>query len=157
AIPEGQLVRMRLTSDGSAIALHLDTPTHPAEIVVVDIASGEVRYLTDSKPPGLRVHEPVPARRVSFPSAGGRRISAQVYLPRGDGPFPVVMWIHGGPRGQERPVYARAGLYQCFLTRGVAFIGPDMTGSSGYGTAFEKRIYRDWGGPDLEDFSATLT
>ncbi|MCD0450459.1 S9 family peptidase [Actinocorallia sp. API 0066] len=155
-LPDGHIIRMRIVPGGTAVVLHLDTPTRPAEIVVIDLATRTLRYLTDSRPPRLHVYEPVKAKRVSYPSEGGRRISAQIYVPRGDGPFPVVMWIHGGPRGQERPVYARSGLYQHLVACGVAIVGPDATGSSGYGTAFEKLIYRDWGGPDLEDFAATV-
>jgi dipeptidyl aminopeptidase/acylaminoacyl peptidase len=62
------------------------------------------------------------------------------------------MSIHGGPEYQARPWYD--ALYQCLLASGIAILAPNVRGSSGYGHAWQKRIYRDWGGIDLADFAA---
>ena len=33
-------------------------------------------------------------------------------------------------------------------------LAPNVRGSTGYGMAWRRRIYQDWGGIDLEDFAA---
>ena len=156
ALPAGEVTAIQISADGHTVALLLDTATRPAEVAIVDLKQGSFRYLTDSRPPGLQLIRPTEPERVSFPSENGRVVSALQYRPEGPGPFPALIWIHGGPHGQERPGYSRAGLYQYLVTRKIAIIGPDMAGSTGYGTSFQKLLHRDWGGVDLEDFAATL-
>jgi dipeptidyl aminopeptidase/acylaminoacyl peptidase len=64
----------------------------------------------------------------------------------------VVLSIHGGPEFQERPAYNYNGLYQYLLSRGVGVLAPNVRGSTGYGTAYQKLIHHDWGGDELKDF-----
>jgi len=78
-------------------------------------------------------------------------VPAWLFRPRGDGPFPVVVSIHGGPEAQERPSYAYSGLYQYLLSRGIGILAPNIRGSTGYGLSYQRLIYRDWGGAELED------
>jgi dipeptidyl aminopeptidase/acylaminoacyl peptidase len=58
-----------------------------------------------------------------------------VYTPRGNGPHPVVIDIHGGPEGQSRPGYSP---YTQYLVNelGYAVIQPNVRGSTGYGRTF---------------------
>jgi dipeptidyl aminopeptidase/acylaminoacyl peptidase len=64
-----------------------------------------------------------------------RQIPAWVYKPRGEGPFPVVVSIHGGPEGQSRPRFSST--YQMWVEKlGVAVVIPNVRGSSGYGKSY---------------------
>jgi dipeptidyl aminopeptidase/acylaminoacyl peptidase len=56
------------------------------------------------------------------------------------------------PEAQARPRYDP--LHQCLLADGIAILAPNIRGSSGYGHAWQTRIYRDWGGIDLDDLAA---
>jgi dipeptidyl aminopeptidase/acylaminoacyl peptidase len=47
---------------------------------------------------------------------------------------PVIVSVHGGPEGQERPGFN--GLYQYFLSRGYAILATNVRGSTGYGKTF---------------------
>ena len=50
-----------------------------------------------------------------------REIPAWVYRPEGEGPFPVVVSIHGGPEAQSRPWFSST--YQMWLAKlGVAIV-----------------------------------
>ncbi|MEO3827350.1 prolyl oligopeptidase family serine peptidase [Actinomadura sp. B10D3] len=150
-IPHGVVNALAVAPDGSIATMLIDAATRPAEIAVVELDRGRFRYLTDTRPAALRTVEPVEPETVSYPSADSRTIHAFLYRPHGPGPHPVLLSIHGGPEAQERPVYARSGLYQHLLDQGIAVLAPNIAGSTGYGTAHQKLIYRDWGGADLAD------
>jgi dipeptidyl aminopeptidase/acylaminoacyl peptidase len=153
--PGGVIRAMDLSADGSVLALLLDTPGRPLAVAVADLAAAApFRYLTDSRPPALAsgAAQAVIPGPCSFPSGDGTLIPALIYRPPGPGPHPVVLHIHGGPEAQARPQYN--ALQQCLLASGIAIMAPNVRGSTGYGYAWQTRIYRDWGGIDLEDFVA---
>ncbi|MCP2341039.1 alpha/beta hydrolase family protein [Actinomadura rupiterrae] len=148
-VPSGVISTLTLSPDGRTAAMLLDTPAHPEEIVVVDLDDATPRRLTDGRPSALHTVTPVRPESITYPTAGGREVHAFVYSPSTPGPHPVLLSIHGGPEGQERPRYA--ALYQHLLHHGVAVFAPNIAGSTGYGSAYQKLIYRDWGGIDLDD------
>lgn len=47
---------------------------------------------------------------------------------------PVIVSVHGGPEGQERPGFN--ALYQYYLSRGYAILATNVRGSTGYGKRF---------------------
>ncbi|WP_194293198.1 S9 family peptidase [Actinomadura macrotermitis] len=149
-VPPGVITALALAPDGGGAVLLIDAATRPTELAAVDLAGG-FRYLTDARPPALRVIDPVEPESITYPASGGREVHALLYRPGGPGPHPVVLSIHGGPEGQERPGYLRSGLYQHLLNQGIAVFAPNIAGSTGYGIAHQKLIYRDWGGIDLDD------
>ncbi|WP_157996006.1 S9 family peptidase [Thermomonospora amylolytica] len=155
-IPPGVVTALTLAGDGSTAVLLIDAATRPTELAVLDLNHGRFRYLTDTRPPALHVTEPIAPELVTYPAADDRQIHALLYRPHGPGPHPVLLSIHGGPEAQERPVYARSGLYQHLLAHGIAVCAPNIAGSTGYGTAHQKLIYRDWGGIDLADLDRTV-
>jgi dipeptidyl aminopeptidase/acylaminoacyl peptidase len=58
-----------------------------------------------------------------------------VYRPAGDGPHPVIIYIHGGPEGQYRPTFSSA--FQMWLAElGAAVIAPNIRGSTGYDSEY---------------------
>jgi len=48
--------------------------------------------------------------------------------------LPVIVSVHGGPEGQERPTFNP--LYQYYLSRGYAILATNVRGSTGYGKTF---------------------
>jgi pimeloyl-ACP methyl ester carboxylesterase len=99
----------------------------------------------------------------SFVSHDGLRVSARLYLPAKGlgfkGPRPLVYYIHGGPRGQERPDFAwfSMPLIQFLTLRGFAVFVPNVRGSTGYGLSYSKHVDRDWGGQDRLDHAHAMT
>src|SRR5712691_10783173 len=75
---------------------------------------------------------PLPSpRQVDFPSGSGT-LHAQLYKPDGDGPFPVVIALHGcgGLAGHSEPVQARYRDWaEQLLKGGNAVLLPDSYGS----------------------------
>lgn len=152
-LPPSVVQSLSTTPDGSTIAALVATATRPSEIAAITVATDDPpRFLTDSRPPGLLDGEPVTPELVAYPTHDGREIPGWLYRPTGDGPFPVVLSIHGGPEAQERPQYNYAGLYQYLLANGIGVLAPNVRGSSGYGREYQTLIHRDWGGAELGDF-----
>ena len=154
ALPAGVVSKMSLSADGRSVALLLSRPTRPTNLALVDLDAGQVAWQTDIGPDAADSVAMAEPEGVSYRTHDGRAISALLYRPQGTGPFPAVLSIHGGPQSQERPTYAYAGLYQYLLSRGIAVLAPNVRGSTGYGTSFEKLILRDWGGAELGDLKA---
>jgi dipeptidyl aminopeptidase/acylaminoacyl peptidase len=151
-LPVGVVTGASVSGDGSVIAMVLDTATRPAEVVTVRPGTGEpVRYLTDGRAPFFSTRDSVVPEQTRYPSPDGTPVPAWLYRPSRPGPHPVVVWVHGGPEAQARPQYDAQ--HQCLLAHGVALLVPNIRGSSGYGQAWQTRIYRDWGGIDLEDLA----
>ncbi len=75
---------------------------------------------------------PAPSpRQVDIPLGGGT-LHAQLYKPEGDGPFPVVIALHGcgGLAGHSEPVQARYREWaEQLLKAGTAVLLPDSYGS----------------------------
>jgi dienelactone hydrolase len=121
------------------------------EFFLADPASGELHQLTrfsDELPDDLVVPE-----TVRFTGADGLEISGLLYRPRSTaGPVPAVLTIHGGPEWAALPVHDP--LIQRLVRAGIAVLAPNVRGSTGRGLAYQRLIYRDWGGGDLADFEA---
>jgi dipeptidyl aminopeptidase/acylaminoacyl peptidase len=121
--------------DGNRVAFAFSTPTEPNQVWVHDFDSGDTEKLTDfgSVEDGI---EPELHRVESF---DGEAIPVFLFLPEGDGPFPVVVTVHGGPESQWRPWYSSGfgALTQYLVARGYAVAAPNVRGSTGYGKRFE--------------------
>lgn len=150
-LPLGVISGMELSPDGSRLALVFVTPTAASCLYELDLATGELQMLGQSMLGGVDPNDMIEPELVQFPTFDGRAIPAWLYRPRGEGKFPVVLSIHGGPEGQERPTYAYNGLYQYLLNRGFGILAPNIRGSTGYGISYQKLIHRDWGGAELKD------
>jgi pimeloyl-ACP methyl ester carboxylesterase len=93
----------------------------------------------------------------SYTSFDGIRISARLYMPSDElgfkGSRPLVLYVHGGPQGQERPDFTwfSMPLIQFLTLNGFAVFVPNVRGSTGYGLKFMKAVDRDWGGKDMQD------
>jgi dipeptidyl aminopeptidase/acylaminoacyl peptidase len=154
SIPEGVIHSFKLSGDGRRLAMLANTATHPMEVYVTDLDRGTTERLTDGFLGGIDKSTMVEPELIHFPTFDGKQIPAFLYRPKGEGPFGVVLSIHGGPEAQEQPTYAYNGLYQYWLSRGIGVLAPNVRGSTGYGKSYQKLIHRDFGGDDLKDFEA---
>ena len=145
SIPVGLVGRLEFSPDGSKLALTINTARSPSDSYILHLGSdildyGRLERWTFSEVGGLDTttfREPELIEFPTFDQVGGepRQIPAWLYKPAGDGPFPVVISIHGGPEGQARPAFSST--YQLWLEKlGVAVLVPNVRGSSGYGKTY---------------------
>ena len=141
---------LSVSRDGSRVALVWDQPGRPAEVYVVETATGEARAVTETRLGGLRNLDLTEPELIAYASFDGREIPGWLYRPHGGARAPFVLAIHGGPEAQERPLYRP--MYQYLLSRGIGVLATNIRGSTGYGKTYQKLIHHDWGGGDLEDW-----
>ena len=153
-IPKGVIDALAISRSGGKVGFLMAGATHPNEVYVLDLERSMVTRLTESMLGGIDEADLSAPELIHYPTHDGREIPAWLYRPEGEGPFPVILSIHGGPEWQERPTYNYAGLYQYLLTRGVGILAPNVRGSTGYGKSYQKLIHHDWGGAELGDFKA---
>ncbi|MGH3050749.1 MAG: S9 family peptidase [Gaiellaceae bacterium] len=145
--------------DGSRLAFALSTTAEPHQVYLYELGSGAApRKLTDTGgvPAGLAASQtPRSSGRASpalpamlpaaepelhrFESFDGESIPVFLFRPAGEGRFPVVVTVHGGPESQWRPWYSSGfgALTQYLVSRGYAVAAPNVRGSTGYGKRFE--------------------
>jgi dipeptidyl aminopeptidase/acylaminoacyl peptidase len=98
--------------------------------------------------------------KMQFQSRDKMLIDAYILVPPefdGTVAMPLVVMPHGGP--QHRDFMGYDDYAQFISTRGYLVIKPNFRGSTGYGKAFEKAGYKEWGGKmqeDLEDVVSFL-
>jgi len=122
--------------DGSRLAYGFSSPTQPADVYVFELDTGETRRLTtrSTAPAGL-----VEPKLHRFESFDGESIPVFLFSPVGEGPFPVVVMVHGGPEAQWVPEWHvnYVPLAQHLVSRGYAVAVPNVRGSTGYGKRYE--------------------
>jgi dipeptidyl aminopeptidase/acylaminoacyl peptidase len=128
-----------LARDGSLLAFTFSSPVDPGDVWVYDVESGALRRATELPRPvpldGLREPE-----LLRFPSFDGEPVPVFLWEPDGEGPFPVVVMVHGGPESQFQPAFlpSYTPLQQHLVSRGYAVAAPNVRGSTGYGKRYEQ-------------------
>jgi dipeptidyl aminopeptidase/acylaminoacyl peptidase len=144
-IPIGIITDLNFSPNGKKLGMTLNSARNPNEAFVLDLkrkplSSGNLTRWTFSEAGGLdtdKFSEPIV---FTFPSQvkGMEQplsIPAFAYLPPGDGPFPVIIYVHGGPENQYRPRFNSD--FQMWIDQlGAAVIAPNIRGSLGYGTYY---------------------
>jgi len=140
ALPVGVIVNLGFSPDGGKLALTLNSATSPSDVYVIDIAQSTLTQWTASEVGGLdskRFLAPTLVRYPSFDQVDGkpRTIPAFYYRPEGDGPFPVLINIHGGPESQAFPTF-NPTIQFLLREMKIAVLVPNVRGSSGYGKTY---------------------
>ncbi|MGP9020019.1 S9 family peptidase [Streptomyces sp. BR1] len=114
----------------------------------------EVRSTTGKivlDPPGMKAPGSVPVRDAWVEGPGGR-IHALVQQPSGEGPFPTVFEIHGGPSWHDSDAFAAGPA--AWVDHGYAVVRVNYRGSTGYGREWTDALKHRVGLIELEDIAA---
>ena len=140
-MPMGLIFGLKFHPDNKRIAMNLNTAQTPSDVFVMNLGRSAtdarlLRRWTSSEVGGLdpaTFSEPELMHFPSFDTVDDepRQVPAFVYRPAGNGPHPVIIYIHGGPEGQYRPAFSST--FQMWIAElGAAIIAPNIRGSTGY-------------------------
>lgn len=144
-IPVGLISGLTFSPDGRKLGMTLNSARSPNDAWVLDLgrkpfAAKKLTRWTFSEVGGLDTGKFATPLPIKYPSPIGDEgqmlsVPAFVYLPPGDGPFPVIIHVHGGPENQFRPSFNSE--FQLWIDLlGVAVIAPNIRGSLGYGAGY---------------------
>lgn len=158
--PEGVIENLSLNKTRTAVGFTLQTPSQPPEA-----------YLTplDEFSPVQMSHlnaefRQIPIGRteiIRWKSVDGLEIEGLLTYPaeyeQGQR-YPLLVSVHGGPAIAWQQFFIGLqsfyGPIAAFAARGYAILRCNVRGSTGYGKAFRRGNYRDWGGMDVRDLLA---
>ena len=144
-IPLGLISGLVFSPDSKKLGMTLNSARYPNDAFVLALGRSPlstrslVRW-THSEVGGLDTNKfsnPIPFRFPSPIEGQDKDLSvpAFAYLPPGDGPFPVIIHVHGGPESQYRPRFNSN--FQMWIDQlGVAVIAPNIRGSLGFGADY---------------------
>jgi len=136
-------------SNGSWIA-RMSEPHLPFELVALE--NGNTRRLTFVQDSFLAPLQLATVEGFKSKSKDGTIVSGLLYKPANAEPgkkLPLVLYIHGGPVGQDDFGFSLGS--QIFADAGYAVAQINYRGSSGRGVDFTKAIYADWGNKEVMD------
>ena len=124
--------------DGSLLAFSFSSPVEARDVYIYDLESSQLTRLTTS-PRAVEPAQLVEPTLHRFESFDGESVPVFLFEPPGDGPFPIVVTVHGGPESQWLPWFSPsfAPLTQHLVSRGYAVAAPNVRGSSGYGKRYQ--------------------
>ncbi|MEE0298822.1 MAG: hypothetical protein UD963_05990, partial [Christensenellales bacterium] len=99
---------MSWAPEGYKLLFTLTSGTMPENLWLLDLDAQSVQRVTTSAMEGIDPDELVDAELCHYTSFDGLTVPYWYYKAPGkqDGPRPVLIDIHGGPEGQERPMFA---------------------------------------------------
>lgn len=151
AVGEHALALGSVTRDGTRGAAVYSTPASPAEIAVVDLASGRPTRVTDANP-WFKEVETARMRTLTWKSTDGLEVEGLLWLPADYQPgtrLPLVLSLHGGPAGVWSTSFR--GINHVYASLGWVVLEPNVRGSTSYGDGLLRGNLRDIGGGDYHD------
>ncbi len=136
-------------------ALLWTTDTKPDEVFA--LADGHLRQLTHQNARLLSELVLAKTENMHATSKDGTRVYGLITLPVNKGakkPYPMLLWIHGGPQGQDAHEFSL--MRQLFAARGWAVLNVNYRGSNGRGIAYQRAIWSNWGVYEVQDDEACV-
>jgi dipeptidyl aminopeptidase/acylaminoacyl peptidase len=164
SLAEGAVSRL-----GAAMVAHELTAAagHTAVLVSSDKAPPEVFALEDQHLRALTHHNDAlfaeltlgAVEDIAFKDKSGIEVHGQLVKPPGfisGQRYPTILWIHGGPNGQDDHSLELWGYgppleRQYFATHGYLVLAINYRGGTGRGADYARAILADWGDKEVED------
>jgi dipeptidyl aminopeptidase/acylaminoacyl peptidase len=115
--------------DGSVLAFAAEGPGQPHGVWVHSASFGT--QAVSATPAATGAVRPT---LETFAAHDELTLTGWLYRPRGAGPHPTVIWLHGGPEAQQRP--GHEPLLEALASQGIAVFAPNVRGSAGFGRDF---------------------
>jgi len=156
----GPMVVEELTTAAGHTAVLSTGDQTPVEVYALE--EGRLRALSAHNRPLFAELTLGAVEDIAFTSRDGTPVRGQIVKPPGfvrGQRYPTILWIHGGPNGQDDHSLELEGYgppleRQLFATHGYVVLAINYRGSTGRGAAFARSISADWGHKEVEDLLA---
>jgi dienelactone hydrolase len=146
--PSGAYNGVYFSSNGEIFAEWEDS-THPRQLIALgNKSAAQPRVILSAG----EVPQGHPWKSVRFTSSDGQKIQGWLGLPDGDGPFPTILHMHGGPEAVMTEGFGP--MSQCWLDHGFAYLTINYRGSTTFGQEFLEKIWGNLGYWEVEDMVA---
>jgi dipeptidyl aminopeptidase/acylaminoacyl peptidase len=141
-LPDGEIYSLRFKPTGTQLAFVMNRPTAPSDVYTLDLKNRTFVRWTYSEVSGLDTADFVSPTLIHYPTfdsvdGAPRMIPAFYYAPtRFEPPYPVIIMCHGGPASQYIPYFSTTIQFN-LNELGIAYIAPNVRGSSGYGKTYK--------------------
>lgn len=149
-----------LTTAKDHVAILASSDTAPTEAFAFE--GGQLRPLSAHNRELFSEIQLGTVEDIAFKSRDGTEIHGQWVKPPGfvtGRRYPTIVWIHGGPNGQDDHSLELWGYgppleRQVFATHGYVALAINYRGGTGRGEKFARSIAADWGHKEVEDLLA---
>ena len=142
-LPAGVVNGLTWAPDGKLVAFDFNGTRHNGNIWTASPGVDTARQVTALPMDGLDAQTLIEPELIRYTSFDGLEIPAYYYRPAtgaraNTGGLPTIVFVHGGPASQFRPLHASPTMppLQYFLSRGFGVFAPNVRGSRGYGQTY---------------------
>ncbi len=142
-----------ISRDGRYVLTHAYSDVDPGSYYLFDRQTSQAKFLLAARS-WIKPEQMSQMRPFSFTARDGTDVHGYITLPRGSSGrnLPMVLHPHGGPHG-PRDAWGFNPEVQFLANRGYAVLQVNFRGSGGYGNAFERKGYRNWGTTMIDDMT----
>jgi dipeptidyl aminopeptidase/acylaminoacyl peptidase len=152
-----------LSAHAQRLAFKVSATDRPPEIFTMRLGQADVLRVTRFHD-GFAVRGATRAESLRWTAPDSTIIEGMLLRPppsAGDGPFPLVTILHGGPASAYNLSFPSLGFFNPYqdvhlAARGYAVFLPNPRGSGGYGEHFRRAARRDWGDGPAADVHAGI-
>jgi dipeptidyl aminopeptidase/acylaminoacyl peptidase len=132
------------SQDNRRVIARVEAPSSPPMYYLVDFGAKKADIIGEEYP-ALANATLGEVRMITYKARDGAEVPAYLTLPPGSAGknLPLVLLPHGGP--EARDDYVFDWFAQFLASRGYAVLQPQFRGSTGFGDAWRKAGYRQWG------------
>jgi dipeptidyl aminopeptidase/acylaminoacyl peptidase len=144
--------------DGKQIYFLRSAPFESPDLYVASTSEdSSPRSLTHTLPLNFTALGVPSPELVHFKGKDGLPLAGILYYPPGftrGKRYPTVLWVHGGPEGQDTFSFSPLSLF--FAQDGYLVFHPNYRGGVGYGEKFRNLNVGDSGGGEVQDIAAAV-
>ena len=142
-----------ISRDGRYVLARVYSDVDPGSYYLFDRQTNQAKFLLAAME-WIKPEQMSQMQAFSFAARDGTEVHGYITVPRGsDGKnLPLILHPHGGPHG-PRDAWGFNPEVQFLASRGYAVLQVNFRGSGGYGNAFERKGYRNWGTTMIDDMT----
>jgi len=151
SLPPENVNQLQFINDGNVL-VSSHGPGDPGTYYFFDTAAKTLTRWQRAKP-WIAPAQMATTRVIRYRARDGLAIRAYLTLPRGRPAqnLPLVVWVHGGPHARDH--WGFDSVVQYLANRGYAVLQSNFRGSTGFGEAFVRAGFKQWGQAMQDDLT----